>query len=361
MGLNPTCIFLAFLKVVHSFMDVTLLNEIARAYGWNAYQYTTVSSGLINTTGKIATGNSIFLLQRVNTAVFQYPQRIDGNLRLLNDYLQKKHPAYLFTAPVAMPGGKTLLELDNHFYRVFPWVNGSHTLDVVSHPDQAYEAARQFGLFTALLKDFPTGKLQAGLPDFHNLSLRYHQFTEAVRNGLDARKKQSAESIRILEGLKGIVKRYEAFIQHKDARLRVTHHDTKISNVLFNENGKGLCVIDLDTVMPGHFTSDVGDMFRTYVCPVSEEENELSRVMVRAEIVNAIEKGYLSAMAAELSTYEMDHFHFGGEILLYMQAVRFLTDYLVGDVYYKCTYPDQNLVRARNQIRLLECFQAMVS
>ncbi len=338
-------------------MDASLLRAIAHAFGWKDYRYTTVSSGLINTTGKIESDAAFFLLQQVNTSVFPYPQLIDDNLRILNDYLKQNHPGYLFTAPVAMPGGKTLLELDNCFYRVFPWVNGSHTLEVVSQAEQAYEAAQQFGLFTALLREFRTEKLQESLPDFHNLSLRFYQFSEAVRNGLGERKKESAEAIRFLEAQKGIVKRYEAYIQHLEARLRVTHHDTKISNVLFDVDGKGLCVIDLDTVMPGHFTSDVGDMFRTYVCPVSEEENDLDKVMVRKEIVTAIEKGYLKAMAGELSDFEKDHFYFGGEMLIYMQAIRFLADYLVGNVYYKCSYADQNLVRAKNQIRLLERFQ----
>ncbi len=341
-------------------MDALLLQKIARAYGWNEYSYTAVSSGLINTTLKIQTGTGDYLLQELNTAVFRYPERIDGNLRLLNDYLQQEQPGYLFTAPVAMSYGKTLLEMDKRFFRVFPWVSGSHTLDVLTSPEQAFEAAGQFGRFTFLLRDFPTAKLQAGLPDFHNLSLRYLQFTEAVKDGIAERKIIAAADIQCLEAQKGIVNRYEAFIRHPEARQRVTHHDTKISNVLFDEAGKGLCVIDLDTVMPGYFVSDVGDMFRTYVCPVSEEEKDLDKVMVRKDFASAIEKGYLSAMGTELSGFEKDHLYFGGEMLLYMQAIRFLADYLQGDVYYKCSYPDQNLVRTRNQIRLLVCFQETI-
>ena len=143
-------------------------------------------------------------------------------------------------------------------------------------------------------------------------------------------------------------------------KKRVTHHDTKISNVLFDGQDKGICVIDLDTVMPGYFLSDVGDMFRTYSCPVSEEEKNLYLVMVRKDFMQAIEKGYLSAMTDELSQFEKDHLYFGGEMLIYMQAIRFISDYLNNDIYYGSRYPGHNLVRTQNQVRLLEEFQKAI-
>jgi aminoglycoside phosphotransferase (APT) family kinase protein len=163
--------------------------------------------------------------------------------------------------------------------------------------------------------------------------------------------------VKYLQSKSGIVDRYKLFLAGKDVRVRVTHHDTKISNVLFDQAGKGLCVIDLDTVMPGYFLSDVGDMFRTYVCPVSEEEKDLDKIVVRKEYLEAVRQGYLQAMAGSLTNFELDHFHFAGTMLIYMQAIRFLTDYLTGDKYYGSRYPGQNLVRAQNQGRLLELFQ----
>jgi len=338
-------------------MDDKTLEIIQAAYGWDEMKVSPVQSGLINTTLKVGVGAHTYLLQQVNTNVFHNPGWIDENLVMLATYLKHNTPGYLFTAPVKMINGRSLLEIGNSFYRVFDWVQGSHTIDVVSKPEQAFEAARQFGQFTALLKDFDAEKLHQSLPDFHNLSLRYLQFKQAVQNGNTERIQGSTEAIGYLQSQTGIVKRYETFIRHPDAKKRVTHHDTKISNVLFDEEDKGICVIDLDTVMPGYFLSDVGDMFRTYICPVSEEEKELGRVVVRKDFMKAIENGYLAAMAGELSQFEKDHFYFGGEVLIYMQAIRFLTDHLNNDVYYGSRYAGQNLVRAENQVRLLEEFQ----
>ena len=134
----------------------------------------------------------------------------------------------------------------------------------------------------------------------------------------------------------------------------VTHHDTKISNVLFDKSDKGLCVIDLDTVMPGYFISDVGDMLRTYLSPVNEEEKDLSRIEVRDDYFKAIAEGYLSEMKEELSQKEKEHFVYSGKFMIYMQALRFLTDYFKDDTYYGSKYPGHNLVRATNQATLLK-------
>ena len=161
---------------------------------------------------------------------------------------------------------------------------------------------------------------------------------------------------------KNIVEKFEKFIHHAGAKQRVTHHDTKISNVLFDEKNKGLCVIDLDTIMPGFFLSDVGDMVRTYVCPVSEEEQDLGKICIRKEYLKAIEEGYLykGCMKEQLSQFELDHFYFAGEMMIYMQALRFLTDYLLNDRYYGRKYPTHNKVRAENQIRLMQAFQEAI-
>ena len=137
-------------------------------------------------------------------------------------------------------------------------------------------------------------------------------------------------------------------------RNRVTHHDTKISNVLFNSKDEGVCVIDLDTVMAGYFISDVGDMMRTYLTPVNEEESDFFRIHVREEYFRAIVEGYFSQMKTELSRKEKQHFVYAGKFMVYMQAVRFLTDYLNNDSYYGARYEGHNLVRAGNRFCLLQ-------
>jgi Ser/Thr protein kinase RdoA (MazF antagonist) len=251
--------------------------------------------------------------------------------------------------------GDELVKTNGGYYRMFPFIVHSHTIDVVEKPQQAYEAAKQFGRFTKLLSGFDASKLKITLPDFHNLLLRYQQFELALEAGNPERIKQSADLIAAIKQNRRIVEEYE--ICKEKFGLRVTHHDTKISNVLFDENETGLSVIDLDTVMPGYFISDVGDMMRTYLCPVSEEEKDFSKIIIRKEFYDALVSGYLSEMRAELSDIEKQYFNFAGEFMIYMQAIRFLTDHLNDDSYYGAKYKGHNFVRAANQITLLQRLQ----
>lgn len=341
-------------------MDEQILLQAAGFYGIPFSNAKAFGTGLINHTWKLSCANEDFILQKINTKIFQQPDWIDENLQMLSAYFKLHHPNYLFTAPLKGQNGKSLLQINDNYYRCFSFVKNSHTVDVVETTSQAFEAAAQFGKFTKLLNRFDANRLHITLPDFHNLALRFQQFETAINNGNSNRKAEVMEEIRFLISQKNIVERWQHFTKHKDARQRVTHHDTKISNVLFDENEKGICVIDLDTVMPGFFISDVGDMFRTYICPVSEEESDLNKITARPEFIKAIQDGYLSQMKDELSLFEQDHFYFSGEFLIYMQALRFLTDYLNNDEYYGCKYEKHNLVRAKNQIRLLKIFQAII-
>ncbi len=316
---------------------------------------TPFGKGLINTTWKVSSGNREFILQRINRDVFKDPEKIAENISRIARYLRNKFPGYLFVSPVSTLDGKTLVKTAaGDYYRLFPFVSGSHTLDVVENKEQAYEAARQFGLFTRLLADFPVEDLELTLPDFHQLSFRYQQFETAVTTGNPKRIAQAKELIGFLQSEKGIVEAYEKILQLPAFKLRVTHHDTKISNVLFGDTDKGLCVIDLDTVMPGYFFSDVGDMLRTYLCPVSEEETDFSGIEIREDIFEAIVRGYLAEMKNELSAEEKKAFVFAGKFMIYMQALRFLTDYLNNDPYYGSRYEGQNYFRSGNQAALLK-------
>jgi hypothetical protein len=242
------------------------------------------------------------------------------------------------------------------YFRLMPFIDNSRTFDVVTTPGIAYEAARQFGCFTKTLCGFDANQLRTTLRDFHNLTLRYKQFETSLVKGNAERIKKASSAISFLQSQKHLVAAYEKIRSDNNFKIRVTHHDTKISNVLFDDKGQGLCVIDLDTTMAGYFISDVGDMMRTYLSPFSEEEKDLSKILVRDEYFLAIAKGYLGEMKEELSTREIDHFVYAGEFMIYMQAVRFLTDYFNNDVYYGAKYEGHNLVRAENQIVLLKCY-----
>jgi Ser/Thr protein kinase RdoA (MazF antagonist) len=334
-----------------------MIQTVLTAYGFKEGETTVVAfgTGLINNTWKVISPDKTYILQRVNDAVFKHPQDIAGNIRLIADYLAKHYPGYRFVAPVVSTTGDEMVFINGKgFYRLFPFVTGSHTCDVVETPDQAYEAAFQFGRFTRLLSGIDPGKLKITIPFFHDLGLRYQQFLTALENGNKARINQSKELINTILGHADIVHVYEKIKTNPAFRLRVTHHDTKIGNVLFDKDNKGLCVIDLDTVMPGYFISDVGDMMRTYLSPLSEEEKDFSKIEIRDDFYKAILQGYFEEMKDELTETEKKYFFYAGKFMIYMQALRFLTDYLSDDVYYITQYPEHNLVRSGNQLTLLQ-------
>jgi Ser/Thr protein kinase RdoA (MazF antagonist) len=282
------------------------------------------------------------------------PQSIAYNTGLLANFLKKHHPDYNFVAPIPSQSGEEMVRLEEGFFRLFPFVVDSHAIDVVGSPEEAYEAARQFGRFTRMLSRFDSSNLKVTIPDFHNLSLRFTQFQQALISGNHQRIIGSANLINTVLHFDSIVTEYNSILSNPDFKLRVTHHDTKISNVLFDQKNKGLCVIDLDTVMPGFFISDVGDMMRTYLSPVSEEECDVAKIQVRPDYYKAIVQGYLSEMKDELTETEKLYFFYAGEFMIYMQALRFLTDHLNGDPYYGAAYKGQNYNRALNQMVLLQ-------
>ena len=312
-------------------------------------------SGLINDTWIIDNDNNFFILQRINHQVFKNPAAIAYNINIIATYLLQQHPHYLFVMPVkSMYGEDIFFDKDNGYFRLSPFVQNSHTIDVVQQPQQAFEAANQFGQFTKLLANFEVNKLKITLPNFHNLSLRYQQFEEALVHGNKKRIQQANELINTIRTNKHLVKIFEKIKHSPQFKLRVTHHDTKISNVLFDENNKGMCVIDLDTLMPGYFVSDVGDMMRTYLSPVSEEEKDFQKITIRDDYFVAILQGYLGQLKNELSDEEKNHFVYAGKFMIYMQALRFLTDYLNDDIYYGSKYEGHNFVRSGNQLTLLQ-------
>ena len=334
-----------------------MLEQILEQYRLNkpTVKVSPFGSGLINYTWLVKEDNNEYILQRINHNIFKEPEAIAANINLLGKYLSSQHPDYLFVKPVSTISGEDLVYIEAEgYFRLFPFVKDSHTIDVVSNPSQAFEAAQQFGRFTKLLSGLNANELKITLPDFHNLPLRYRQFESALLNGNKERIRESEESIKQLQKLRDIVTISESISHNPAFKKRVTHHDTKISNVLFNEADKGLCVIDLDTVMSGYFISDAGDMLRTYLSPVSEEEKDFSKIEIRDEYFHAIKEGYLSEMNDELSSPEKEHFIYAGKFMIYMQALRFLTDHINNDVYYGAKYEGHNFMRANNQLVLLQ-------
>ena len=334
-----------------------MIQTVLSAYGLNDAETSveTFGTGLINNTWKLISSGKAYILQRVNDNVFKQPQNITANIRLMTDYLHQHHPEYRFVSPVLSTNADEMIFIkDEGFFRLFPFVTGSHSKDVVETADQAYEAAVQFGRFTRLLSGIDLERFKITIHSFHDLTLRYRQFMAALKNGNKQRISKSQELIRIIMDHDDIVQMYEQIKTDPAFHLRVTHHDTKIGNVLFDKDDKGLCVIDLDTAMPGFFISDVGDMMRTYLSPVSEEEKEVNKIEIRDDFYRAIVQGYSDEMKDELTGTEKKYFFYAGKFMIYMQAVRFLTDYINNDVYYNIAYPEHNFIRAGNQVTLLQ-------
>lgn len=325
-------------------------------------KYSLFGGGLINNTWKVSTADKDFILQQINTDIFSAPEKIIDNMVNLQNYLNQKSPEYLFVGPVKTGSGQSVLYADGYAFRIFPFVQNSLTIDKVGHPKQAYQAAKQFGKFTALLTDFDTSILNISLKDFHNLNLRVSQYLKAKELADESRLTLAAWAISEIDIHMDIAERYKNILDQDILTIRTFHHDTKISNVLLHEDtGLGMCVIDLDTVMPGYFISDVGDMMRTYLSPVTEEEIDFELIDVRVEIFEAVYSGYMSEMGEVLNSEEQQLFIYAGQFMIFMQALRFLTDFLNGDIYYGAAYPNHNLNRAMNQIHLLNKYIANIA
>ncbi len=312
-------------------------------------------NGLINTTWKVIIRGEEYILQKINDQVFSRPEDIAHNINAIATFLRKNQPDYNLVAPLPALNGNHLVFVESlGYFRVFRFIRGSHAKDVITTSEQAFEAAAQFGRFTCKLSAFDITTLKITIPAFHDLTFRYRQFINALETGNKARIYKAATILAKIRAHAGIEAEYRWIISERNVKLRVTHHDTKISNVLFNSEDKALCVIDLDTVMPGYFFSDVGDMMRTYLSPVDEEEVDFSKITIREEIYQAIVKGYYNEMKDVLTATEKKLFYFSGKFIIYMQALRFITDYINNDIYYGARHTEHNLDRAGNQLTLLE-------
>lgn len=336
-----------------------MLNSILSAYNFEPNQciIETFGTGLINHTWVLKYADKEYILQKINHHVFKNPYYISDNIRAVGNYLRENFPDYLFVTPKLSTQNKDVVFDGEGYYRLFPFVKNSITFTTLESPHLAYEAARHFGKFTHLLSGFDTTVLKETIPNFHNLTLRYNQFEKALLHGNKERLSEARESIKQIQKYKYIVDEFEQIKRSRHFKKRVLHHDTKISNVLFDKNNKGLCLIDLDTVMPGYFISDIGDMMRTYLSPASEEEKDFTKIVVREDFFDAIVEGYLSEMKADLTEEEQKSFVYAGKFMIYMQAVRFLADYLCDDVYYGSKYEGHNFIRAKNQLYLLDKLQ----
>lgn len=323
-----------------------------------------VSGGLIHHSYKITsrTSGDCFLLQQINDHVFHNPVQVRENYEAIWNHLMEGEAGVFVPEPKLFPGDTTLFcDSRHHYWRVFEFIPGSQMVSFPESPEQAWETAATFGRFTAAFDDFDTNRLHITIPGFHDLSARYRQFEKSLHTRDLSRLQRAANLVQELKKRERYASLYDVFTESDVFLQRVMHHDAKIANVLFDQDtGQVLCPVDLDTVMPGYFFSDLGDMIRTMTCSACEESVDLSSIHIREEYYDALIEGYQESMNNSLTDAEQTYLHHAGLLMTCMQSLRFLTDYLNGDVYYQTTYPEQNFDRAQNQFVLLHNLEAFL-
>jgi thiamine kinase-like enzyme len=341
---------------------IDAIPEIIPHFGLSVDDFTIdrIGSGYIHYTFKL-TGKRSYILQRVNKNVFKEPEVIASNLRAASDYLKKKHPDYLFLTAIKTVAGEEMSYDKAGFpWRLFPYFENTFTVDKVTSEREAFSAAAEFARLTKYLDGVDTSLFKPTITRFHDLTLRYEQFESSLKNAASERLSEAHEAIEKCKNFGYLVTEYETLIQSGSLKMRITHNDTKINNILFDGSTKeAVCAIDLDTLMPGYFIYDMGDMIRTFVSPVDEEEKDLDKISLRPNIYEALTKGYLSQLKDTLTMEEKSAIPFSGMMMTYIMALRMLADFLNGDVYYQIRYKGQNLIRAKNQLRLLEQLEKM--
>lgn len=317
-------------------------------------------NGHINDT-YIVHSNPDYILQRVNKNVFNNPPAVMENIMGVTEFLRKKIIAdggdpdrETLTLIYTTDGKPYYHHTDDEYYRVYKFIDKARSYDIVEDPIQLYNAARAFGKFQRMLADYPAEKLNETIVDFHNTVVRYEQFKEALKNDKAGRAADVQKEIEfVLEREKDASVVVDAL---KEGRipLRVTHNDTKLNNVLLDDKtGEGVCVIDLDTVMPGSLLYDYGDALRFGGSSGAEDEKDLDKIYFKVENFTAFTKGFLEELTS-ITDEELALLPFSIKLMTLECGSRFLADYLNGDTYFKTAYPEHNLDRARTQFKLVK-------
>ncbi len=294
-----------------------------------------------------------YLLQRINSDVFKNVPAVMSNIERVLDHLQRKTPDATHLTLVPTSGGASYFQdVDGGYWRVYVFLKGLTSHYIAKTPEQVYEGARAFGGFLANLSDFPADSLHETILAFHHLPTRLKNFEQSVREDTKGRMQEAQEWIAFVRERADEMCKIQKLGDAGAIPLRVTHNDTKFDNVLMDKGDKAKCVIDLDTVMPGYVHFDFGDGMRTSVSSAAEDEADLANIQIDLERFQAFADGYLSAAGETLTEIEIQKLAFSGAMMTFMIGVRFLTDFLDGDVYYKTQFPGQNLRRAKAQLEL---------
>lgn len=336
-----------------------LIEDLCRQFKlpYDDFQHSLLGEGLINDTYLISSGKASiiekFVLQKINKTVFREPDKVMSNLIRINEHLDKKGSVCL---QLIEAKNDLLYVIDENYdyWRITRFVENTRTLFEADNPAIAYEAARSYGKFLNDISDLSTAEIFETIPGFHNYSNRILQLDESVKADSHKRLKYcQKEQNLILDKQK-----YIDLFYNLKLPVRVIHSDTKITNILFDSDSyKGRLVIDLDISMPGSILYDFGDMVRSFTNTLQEDDPDLSSINVKIDIFEQLTRGFLESTKPFIDIKETNNLLLGAKLVVLIQAIRNLTDYLQGDVYYKTNYEEHNLHRAQNQLKLLEMLE----
>lgn len=344
------------------------IDEIRANYTFKGeyYDFTTLNNGHINNTYLLRFDNDgtekCYVLQQINTAVFKDPDVLMANYVGVTDFIRKKVEAAggnpkreSIKVYFTNDGKPYYLDKDGRYWRVINYIINTVSYDFPDNTEICRKAGKTFGNFQKLLADYPAETLAETIPDFHNTVSRYAAFEEAVKADKAGRAASVQKEIQFFVNRKNDCSVLLDLLEKGELPVRVTHNDTKLNNVLFDKKtGEGICVIDLDTVMPGLSLYDFGDSLRFAGNTAAEDEKDLSKVKFNMNFYRSYTEGYLSAAGDSLTETEIYYLPFSCKLMTLECGIRFLTDYLNGDVYFRISRPEQNLDRCRTHIKLIE-------
>ena len=308
-----------------------------------------------------------YTVQRINHNIFKNPAGVMSNIFSVTGHIREKLLAQgieyasrrVLTFIPTKDNKQVYQDPQGNFWRMYIFVNRAKTYDVIEKPIHAYKAAKAFGEFQGLLSDFPGETLHETIPNFHNGQTRYQAFLDALQKDVKGRAASVKKEIEFLQSRAAMFDKLPGMIARKEIPIRVTHNDCKINNVLLDmETDDGICVIDLDTIMPGLVLYDFGDMIRTSTNTGAEDETDLSKINMSFENFKQVARGYIEAAGGFLTPSERENLVFSGKLITLIIGTRFITDYLAGDVYFKIKHPDHNLDRCRTQFKLVESIES---
>lgn len=299
-----------------------------------------------------------YILQKINHHVFNNVDLLMTNMMCVTNHLQQKlsgNNTLKVLILVQTRNGKAYYEVEaGNYWRMFHYIPGSKSYDSVANSGIALEAGKAFGQFIALLSDLPVHTIKPVIPEFHSLANRFRQFEAALQADAFNKRSMAKNEIGFIYEWRDEMMQIPRLESEGKFPVRITHNDTKINNVLFNAEDNAVCVIDLDTVMPGLVLYDFGDAIRTAATTAPEDEPDLNKINLNLETFESFASGFIQSAKSILTDNEIAYLAFSCRYITYIQALRFLTDFLDGDQYYSTRYANHNLIRTKAQIKLAQ-------